>query len=134
MYVALPSSSGEPPRRLVGFQKAFLNSGASQAVTINLNPNANNHPLSTWDKDAQQWSPASGTTTVHVGNSFRSLATAGTIVQCLAIGPVHSSCFSGPYLSRWTIDRCLLVSGVCSRVQLRPRRAHLGFYLVIKNA
>ncbi|VWD35590.1 beta-glucosidase [Burkholderia contaminans] len=81
VYVALPSSSGEPPKRLVGFQKVFLNPGASQTVTINLAPNANNHPLSTWDKDAQQWSPASGATTVYVGNSSRSLSPAGTIVQ-----------------------------------------------------
>jgi beta-glucosidase len=81
VYVGLPSSSGEPPKRLVGFQKFFLNPGASQTVTINIDPKANNHPLSVWDKDAQVWSAASGTTTVYVGNSSRSLSAAGTIVQ-----------------------------------------------------
>ncbi|MGR8024674.1 beta-glucosidase [Burkholderia cenocepacia] len=81
VYVALPSSSGEPPKRLVGFKKVFLNPGASQTVSLNIDPNASNHPLSTWDKDAQQWSPASGTTTVYVGNSSRSLKQAGTVVQ-----------------------------------------------------
>jgi len=65
----------------MGHQKVFLNPGASQAVTINVDPAANNHPLSTWDKDAQQWSRASGATTVYVGNSSRSLGTAGVLAQ-----------------------------------------------------
>ncbi|CAB3656544.1 beta-glucosidase family protein [Paraburkholderia rhynchosiae] len=81
VYVGLPSSSGEPPKRLVGFQKVFLNAGASQTVTVNIDPNGNNHPLSIWDKDAQQWKAASGGSTVYVGNSSRTLATAGTITQ-----------------------------------------------------
>lgn len=81
VYVGLPSSSGEPPKRLVGFRKVLLNPGASQTVTINIDPKANNHPLSIWDKDAQQWSPASGATTVYIGNSSRSLGPAGTITQ-----------------------------------------------------
>lgn len=81
VYAGLPASTGEPPKRLVGFQKVNLNPGASQTVTINVDPNASNHPLSTWDRNAQQWTPASGQTTVYVGNSSRSLATAGTISQ-----------------------------------------------------
>jgi beta-glucosidase len=81
VYVGLPSSSGEPPRRLVGFQKVMLIPGASQTVTINIDPKANNHPLSTWDKDAQQWTPVSGGSTVYVGDSSRNLAIAGTITQ-----------------------------------------------------
>jgi beta-glucosidase len=37
--------------------------------------------LSTWDKDAQQWTPVSGGSTVYVGDSSRNLAIAGTITQ-----------------------------------------------------
>ncbi|MDR8075984.1 glycoside hydrolase family 3 C-terminal domain-containing protein [Burkholderia cenocepacia] len=81
VYVGLPASSGEPPKRLVGFQKVFLNPGASQTVTVNIDPKATNHPLSTWDKDAQQWSPASGATTIYVGNSSRNVGSAGIITQ-----------------------------------------------------
>ncbi|RQU46433.1 LacI family DNA-binding transcriptional regulator [Burkholderia cenocepacia] len=62
-------------------QTVFLNPGASQTVTVNIDPKATNHPLSTWDKDAQQWSPASGATTVYVGNSSRNVVSAGTITQ-----------------------------------------------------
>lgn len=79
VYLGLPASMGEPPKRLVGFQKVSLQPGASQTVTINIDPNASNHPLSTWDKDAQQWTIASGAYTVYVGNSSRSVTTAGTI-------------------------------------------------------
>jgi beta-glucosidase len=81
VYLGLPAAVGEPPKRLVGFQKVFLQPGASQTVTINIDPNASNHPLSTWDKDAQQWTIASGAYTVYVGNSSRSVATAGTITR-----------------------------------------------------
>ncbi|WP_230462189.1 fibronectin type III-like domain-contianing protein [Burkholderia cenocepacia] len=50
-------------------------------MTVNIDPKATNHPLSTWDKDAQQWSPASGAMTVYVGNSSRNVVSAGTITQ-----------------------------------------------------
>ncbi|WP_124382848.1 beta-glucosidase [Ralstonia sp. SET104] len=81
VYVALPSATGEPPKRLIGFQKVWLDAGASKTVSITIDPNASNHPLSTWDKDAQLWKPASGASSVFVGNSSRKLTLAGTITQ-----------------------------------------------------
>ncbi|MFM0554247.1 glycoside hydrolase family 3 C-terminal domain-containing protein [Paraburkholderia sediminicola] len=81
VYIALPSSAGEPPKRLVGFQKVSLNSGASQTVTITIDPNAPNHPLGTWNKDTQQWTIPTGSYSLYVGNSSRSLTLAGTITQ-----------------------------------------------------
>ena len=38
---------GEPPKRLVGFQKLVLNPGEQRQVTITVDPNASNHPVST---------------------------------------------------------------------------------------
>jgi len=80
-YVGMPVSSGEPPKRLVGFQKVSLAAGASQAVNIVIDPNAANHPLGTWNKDTQQWVNASGAYAVYMGNSSRKLASAGAISQ-----------------------------------------------------
>jgi len=81
VYVGLPSSTGEPPRRLVGFQKVSLAPGASQTISITIDPNAANHPLGTWDKDAQQCTIPSGAYPVYVGNSSRDLVLAGTITR-----------------------------------------------------
>jgi beta-glucosidase len=81
IYISLPSSAGEPPKRLVGFQKVSLNPGAAQTINMTIDPNAPNHPLGTWNKDAQQWTNPAGSYSVYVGNSSRSLTLAGTITQ-----------------------------------------------------
>lgn len=46
-YVGMPASTGEPPKRLVGFQKISLAAGASQVVKIAIDPNSASHPLGT---------------------------------------------------------------------------------------
>jgi beta-glucosidase len=48
VYLTLPAVAGEPSKRLVGFQKVDLASGASAPVTITIDPGASNHPLSYW--------------------------------------------------------------------------------------
>jgi beta-glucosidase len=50
-------------------------------VSITIDPTAPNHPLSTWNKDAQQWTTPTGSYSVYVGNSSRSLTLAGTITK-----------------------------------------------------
>jgi beta-glucosidase len=87
-YVSLPvgaSSVGlaQPPKRLVGFQKVELAPGASQDVTISINPAASNHPLSAWSKAFNQWITPAGTYTVYTGTSSapRDLAVAGTFTR-----------------------------------------------------
>jgi beta-glucosidase len=79
VYLGLPSSSGEPPKRLVGFKKVTLAPGASQAVSVTIDPAAVNHPLSVWDTSSQQWTIPSGAYPVFVGNSSRALSSAGAI-------------------------------------------------------
>ena len=81
VYLGMPSSLNEPPKRLVGWQKVKLDPGASQAVTIEVDQNDSSHPMSYWDTGSNSWKLASGTYTVYLGNSSAaaSLATAGTI-------------------------------------------------------
>ena len=74
VYLALPASASsvgatQPPKRLVGFQKVELAAGASQTVTISIDPTASNHPLSVWSKSAGTWIVPNGTYTIYVGNS-----------------------------------------------------------------
>ena len=73
VYLALPSSSGEPPKRLVGFQKITLKPGERKTVTITIDPAAANHPLSYWDGATQRWVVADGPYTVLVGPSSGAL-------------------------------------------------------------
>jgi len=78
VYLGLPASTGEPPRRLVGWQKVLLQPGASQPVTIEVDENDSSHPLSYWDVNNNDWRMASGTYTVYLGNSSANLITVGT--------------------------------------------------------
>jgi beta-glucosidase len=85
VYLQLPNSANsgrlrQPPKRLVGFAKVELEAGASQDVTVTIDPAASNHPLSVWDKASKAWVVPSGSYTVLVGNSSspEDLASAGT--------------------------------------------------------
>jgi beta-glucosidase len=69
VYLGFPENLGEPPRRLVGFQKIWLNPGQSGPVTITIDPAATNLPLSYWNTTTHNWAIQPGTYTVYVGNS-----------------------------------------------------------------
>lgn len=76
VYLSFPSGStvyaggaAQPPKRLVGFAKVELAPGASQQVTISVDPAASNHPLSFWSKTYNSWISPAGSYTLHVGNS-----------------------------------------------------------------
>jgi beta-glucosidase len=73
VYLGLPSSLGEPPKRLVGFQKVKLEPGQKRRVEITIDPKASNHPLGYWDSAAQGWSVADGPYSVYVGSSSRNV-------------------------------------------------------------
>jgi beta-glucosidase len=68
VYVGIPME-GQPPKRLVGFQKVFMDPGESKPVTITIDPAATNHPFSVWDYCAQTFVIKPGLYTVYVGNS-----------------------------------------------------------------
>jgi beta-glucosidase len=68
VYLGIPVE-GQPPKRLVGFQKVLLEPGASEPVTITINPAATNHPFGVWDYCTQAFVTRPGEYTVYVGNS-----------------------------------------------------------------
>ncbi|WP_068401257.1 beta-glucosidase [Kribbia dieselivorans] len=69
VYLGLPPETGQPPLRLVGFQKVSLEPGARADVEITLDPAATNHPLSVWSDAQREFVVPAGTFTVHVGTS-----------------------------------------------------------------
>jgi beta-glucosidase len=68
VYLGVPVE-GQPPKRLVGFQKVFVEPGESKPVTITIDPAATNHPFSVWDYGARGFVIKPGEYTVYVGNS-----------------------------------------------------------------
>jgi len=69
LYLGLPASTGEPPRRLVGWQKVSVQPGASQHVSIEVDQADSSHPMSYWDTASGRWQTAAGDYTVYVGTS-----------------------------------------------------------------
>lgn len=68
VYLGIPVA-GQPPKRLVGFRKVWLGAGEEQRVTIEIDPNATNHPLGVWDPAAHAFVVRPGEYTVYVGTS-----------------------------------------------------------------
>ncbi|WP_208322620.1 glycoside hydrolase family 3 C-terminal domain-containing protein [Salinibacterium sp. ZJ454] len=78
VYLGIPAP-GQPPKRLVGFQKVFLKAGESQRVTITIDPDATHHPFAVWDYGARSFRPVRGEYTVYVGTSADDTPHTGTI-------------------------------------------------------
>jgi beta-glucosidase len=78
-YVTLPSSTGAPGSRLVGWKSVTLAPGEHANVTITLSPQdlAEMHLLQYWDATGDAWRTASGTYGVAVGGSSEAPVTAG---------------------------------------------------------
>jgi beta-glucosidase len=74
IYVQLPSALGEPPKRLVAFQKVSLQPGEQRRVQLTIDPAATNHPLSIFDASAQAWKTFAGGYPIYVGTSSRNFA------------------------------------------------------------
>jgi len=68
VYLGVPVE-GQPPTRLVGFQKVYVEPGESKPVTITIDPAAANHPFGVWDYCTQGFVIKPGQFTVYVGNS-----------------------------------------------------------------
>ncbi|GIJ24475.1 beta-glucosidase family protein [Micromonospora lutea] len=68
VYLGVPVP-GQPPKRLVGFQKVFVAPGESKPVQITIDPAATNHPFSVWDYGTQRFAIKAGAYAVYVGNS-----------------------------------------------------------------
>jgi beta-glucosidase len=79
VYLSLPASAGEPPKRLVGFEKVWLDPGQSRRVRVVIDPSAANHPLGVWDPGSRSWKTPAGAYRVHVGRSAGDLVLADTL-------------------------------------------------------
>jgi beta-glucosidase len=88
VYLTLPQvadavGAKQPPRRLVGYQRVELAAGASQVVSVPVNPDASNHPMGVWSESKHQWVIPEGRYTVWLGRSSSpaDLAVAGVITR-----------------------------------------------------
>jgi beta-glucosidase len=69
VYVSLPASAGEPPKRLVAWDKVQLRPGQVKKVALTLDP----HYLSIFNADKGEWELVAGDYKVWVGGSSRNL-------------------------------------------------------------
>lgn len=69
LYLGFPSSAGEPPKQLKGFEKMVLNAGAMKPATITLNKRA----FSVWDIETHAWKVIQGKFGIFVGSSSRDI-------------------------------------------------------------
>lgn len=68
VYLGVPVD-GQPPKRLVGFAKQYLEPGESHDVEIVIDPSATNHPFSVWDYCSRGFAILPGDYTIYVGTS-----------------------------------------------------------------
>jgi beta-glucosidase len=69
VYVALPASAEEPPKRLAGWSKLLLNPGESREVSLTIHP----RELSIFDESSDEWKQLPGLYTFMVGGSSQDL-------------------------------------------------------------
>jgi beta-glucosidase len=75
VYLTLPASAGEPPRRLVGWNKVALGPGEQKTVTIDVEPLF----LSVFRVDRHAWEVVTGDYKVWAGPSSRELPLSATV-------------------------------------------------------
>lgn len=69
VYAALPTNTGEPPKRLVGWSKVKLNAGESKEVTVEVDPLC----LSIFNVEKNGWERVAGDYEFMAGGSSQSL-------------------------------------------------------------
>ncbi len=69
VYVSLPASAQEPPKRLAGWSKVMLKPGESRQVSLTINP----RELSIYDEATDAWKQLPGGYTFMVGGSSQDL-------------------------------------------------------------
>jgi len=75
VYLTLPASTGEPPRRLVGWRKVALGPGERKSVTVDVEPLF----VSVFNVDRHAWEIVPGDYKVWAGPSSRELPLSATI-------------------------------------------------------
>ena len=67
VYLSLPEAAGEPPRRLVAWDKPFLRPGQTKHVKLRIGPER----LAYWNVTANTWATSPGEYNIYVGSSSR---------------------------------------------------------------
>ncbi|HEY7009857.1 MAG TPA: glycoside hydrolase family 3 C-terminal domain-containing protein, partial [Jatrophihabitantaceae bacterium] len=73
VYLTLPSATGEPGKRLVGYAQVALRPGQRSTVSVTVRENSPDLPLSYYDTTTHSWQTAPGTYSVQAGSSSRTL-------------------------------------------------------------
>ncbi|HEV3172656.1 MAG TPA: glycoside hydrolase family 3 C-terminal domain-containing protein, partial [Actinocrinis sp.] len=89
VYVGQPSSVGEPPKNLRGFQRVTLNPGQTQHVSLTLDARSFEY----WNTNG--WTNAAGVNQVYVGASSRDIRLTGQ-VTIAAGGPPAANLSASP--------------------------------------
>jgi beta-glucosidase len=75
VYLGLPASAGEPPKRLVGWEKVQLGPGETRSISVTVDPQM----MSIFNTDKDAWELVPGEYHVYVGGSSRNLPLTGTL-------------------------------------------------------
>ncbi len=75
VYLSLPSAAGEPPKRLIGWEKVDLQPGESKTVTLHIDPLY----LSVFDAAADRWKIVPGEYKVMAGPSSATLPVSSAV-------------------------------------------------------
>ena len=75
VYTSMPSTAGEPPKRLIGWDRVDLGPGESKTVTVNVEPLY----LSVFNEQKDGWQVVGGDYKVMVGGSSKTLPLADTV-------------------------------------------------------
>jgi beta-glucosidase len=78
VYLGLPAAVAAPPRKLVGWARVKLEPGESKRITVTLDPQSTERPLSYWNANMQELEIALGDYQVYVGASSRDIRLTGT--------------------------------------------------------
>jgi beta-glucosidase len=96
IYIGDPSSTGEPPWQLKGFDRVSLNPGASTTVTFSVpvhdltywgGSGATSYPNSWSGTDGGGWEAPAGSYAIGVGDSSANLPLTGALTLSTAVGP-----------------------------------------------
>jgi beta-glucosidase len=74
-YASLPDAAGEPPKRLIGWQRIELAPGETKTVVLTIPPER----LTVYDVTARAWEIVSGSYTILAGGSSHSLSLQQTV-------------------------------------------------------
>lgn len=75
VYLGLPAGVGEPPKRLVAWEKAQLAAGQSRTITLSLEPQL----MSVFNAEKDAWELLPGDYVVSVGGSSRDTPLTATL-------------------------------------------------------